>query len=133
MPATKLTISDQTATGKFVGETVVEFLTERITVRELIRSRVYQEVGDYNRRKPEAFRGLVQPAEAERAVSGDYRMRSPRDVDWKVQFERACDAFEHNGFFVLVNDRQAESLEEEIVLGPETRVAFVKLVPLVGG
>jgi hypothetical protein len=133
MAATTLTISDQTATGKSVGETVVEFLTERITVRELIRSRVYQEVQDYNRRKPEAFRGLVQPDEAERALNGDYRMRSSRDVDWRAQFERACDAFERNGFFVLVNDRQAETLEEEIVLGAETRVAFVKLVPLVGG
>jgi hypothetical protein len=28
---------------------VLDFLTERITVRELIRSRVYQEVKDYNK------------------------------------------------------------------------------------
>jgi hypothetical protein len=34
---------------------------------------------------------------------------------------------------VLVGDRQPDSLDEEITVGPETRVSFVKLVPLVGG
>jgi len=34
---------------------------------------------------------------------------------------------------VLVDDRQAESLDEDIVVKPETRVSFLKLVPLVGG
>lgn len=66
--AATLTIRDETATGKNVGETVVEFLTERITVRELIRSRVYQEVQDYNRRQPETFRGLVQPTNAQQTA-----------------------------------------------------------------
>src|SRR5688500_10399333 len=65
--AATLTIRDETATGKNVGETVVEFLTERITVRELIRSRVYQEVQDYNLRQGDTFRGLVQPAGAQQA------------------------------------------------------------------
>ena len=35
----------------------LELLTERLSVRELIRSRVFQEVKDYNARKPEFFRG----------------------------------------------------------------------------
>ena len=131
MPAT-LTIHDQTATGRSVGQTVVEFLTERITVRELIRSRVYQEVQDYNHRQPETFRGLVQPDDAEKTLNG-YRLRQPRQIDWKAQYEKACDAFERNGFFILIDDHQAMSLEEEIVLYPTTTVSFVQLTPLVGG
>lgn len=130
--ASTLTIHDQTATGRSVGQTVVEFLTERITVRELIRSRVYQEVQDYNRRKPETFNALIQPTDAEETLNG-YRLRSPRQIDWQKQFENACDAFNRNGFFILVDDRQAESLEEKVILRPDTRVAFVKLTPLVGG
>lgn len=42
--------------------------SERVTVREIIRSRVYQEVEEYNARQPEYFRGLVQPAGAEKTL-----------------------------------------------------------------
>lgn len=131
--AATLTIRDETATGKSVGETVIEFLTERITVRELIRGRVYQEVQDYNLKRPNAFRGLVQPTDAEQTLNGSYKLKKRRELDWKGQFDRACDAFERNGFFVLIDDRQAESLDDEFTIAPQTTVSFVKLVPLVGG
>jgi hypothetical protein len=131
MPAT-LTIHDKTAGGKSVGQTVVEFLTENITVRELIRSRVYQEVDDFNRRKPETFKGLVQPDDTEQTLNG-YRLRQPRQIDWNIQFKKACDAFERNGFFVLIDDQQAMSLDQQVVLRPETNVSFVRLMQLVGG
>ena len=127
-----ITIRDETLTGQSIAEYPLDLLTERVTVRELIRSRVYQEVQDYNRRKPETFRGLVQPTDAEQTLNG-FRVRDHRQIDWTKQFDRACDAFERNGFFVLVDDRQPEALDEEITVGPDTRVSFVKLVPLVGG
>src|SRR3954464_1531884 len=104
MPAL-LTVNDQTPTGKTTHSVTLEFPTERVTVRELIRSRVYQEVQDYNRRRPETFRGLVQPTDAEETLNG-FRVRDRREIDWKRQFEKACEAFERNGFFVLIDDRQ---------------------------
>ena len=127
-----ITIRDETLTGQSIGEHPLDLLTERVTVRELIRSRVYQEVQDYNRRQPETFRGLIQPTDAEQTLNG-YRVRGHRQIDWKAQFEKACDAFERNGFFVLVNDRQPDSLDEELTIDPTKTVTFVKLVPLVGG
>jgi len=111
---------------------VLDFLTERITVRELIRSRVYQEVKDYNTRQPEYFRGLVQPTEAEQTLNG-YKLRQPRQIDWEQQFENAIAAFQRNSFIILVDDEQVTELQEEIVIAPETSVTFLKLVPLVGG
>lgn len=131
MPAS-LTVRDETTTGGITHEMVIDFLTERITVRELIRSRVYQEVEDHNRRQPDEFRGLVQPTDAERTLNG-FRLKSPRQIDWKPQFERACEAFEKNRILILVGDRQAESLDEEITIGPGAAASFVKLTPLVGG
>jgi hypothetical protein len=135
-----LTIRDETATGKTTGELTLDVLDETITVRELIRSRVYQEVQDHNRRKASAepikFNGLVTPRDEERmlnAGSGGDRPRHLREIDWRKQFDVACDAFQRNGFFVLVDDKQVESLDEQITIGATTTVSFVRLMPLVGG
>jgi hypothetical protein len=129
-----LTICDQTTSGSLTGQSVLEFLADRITVRELIRSRVYQEVQDYNHAKSDGalFNGLVQPTGAEQALNG-VRLKKHREIDWKQQFEKACDAFTRNGIFILLEDRQLETLDEEIELKPGMQVNFVRLVPLVGG
>ena len=132
---TTLTIRDETtfAFGDDGGGAfMLDVLTERITVRELIRTRVYEEVRDYNLRQPEYFRGLVQPTGAERTLNG-FRVLQRRELDPEAQFEKAIESFYRNGFLILVNDRQVEELEEEIGIQPDTTVAFLKLVPLVGG
>lgn len=128
-----LHVHDETTTGDRTGETVLEFMTDRITVRELIRSRVYQEVQDYNLRKTTApFRGLVQPSPTEQALNKS-GSSSPRELDWKRQFAAACEAFAAGRVLILIDEHQAEDLEEAIVIAPGTDVAFLKLVPLVGG
>jgi hypothetical protein len=127
-----LTVFDE-VTGKGRGEPILlEFLTDNITVRELIRQRVFQEVKDYNAGGSPVFRGLVQPTDSEEALNG-YKVNRSRTLDWKPQFEEACQAFEATQVLVLVDDRQAESLDDEITITPQTEVTFLKLVPLVGG
>ncbi len=102
------------------------------TARELIRSRVCEEVSRHNQSLPEVFCGLVQPEESERILNG-FRMKVKRPLDWEVQFERACSSFERNGFLLIVDGRQATDLDERIELRVDSEVQFVKLVPLVGG
>ena len=101
-------------------------------MQELIRRRVYQDVKDYNARQTDVFQGLVQPTDAEQTLNG-YRMKRVRPIDWETQYERAIAAFRNNGFILLINDEQADSLEQEIVLKPDTSATFLKLMPLVGG
>ena len=130
-----LTIRDETASGSLTNELTLDVLDEAITVRELVRSRVYQEVQDFNLRQRQGdamYRGLVTPTGAERALNG-VRLRAAREIDWKQQFDKACEAFTRNGFFILIDDRQAESLDQTITLRHDTKVSFVKLMPLVGG
>jgi len=131
MPTT-LTIRDETLNGESLAEWALDVLTDHITVRELIRSRVYQEVQDFNRKSPEVFRGFIQPEGAEKTLNG-WKLTKQRQLDWHKQFERGLEAFEKNQVLILVNDRQAESLDEEIEVGPETRVTFLRLTALVGG
>jgi len=131
---TSLKISDLTTAsiGKPEHTFTVHVTGETITARELIRLRVFQEVETYNQELPRAFRMLVQPSEAERTLNG-FKFSKPRQVDPQAQFDKAIEAFEGNGFLVLVDDRQVEGLDDEIALRPETSVSFLKLVPLVGG
>ena len=132
MAATMLTIRDESLNGDSLNEWALEVMTERITVRELIRSRVYQEVQDYNLQQGEVGRGLVQPEGAEKTLNG-WKLNKPRQLDWKAQFQKAVEAFEANQILILMNDRQAESLEEEFVIDPNTKVTFLRLTMLVGG
>jgi hypothetical protein len=128
-----LTIRDEEMTGEAVNEFSLDFLTEHITVRELIRSRVYQEVKDHNAKQHQTeFRGLVQPTDAERTLNG-YRLKRPRQIDWKEQFEKAAEAFQKNQILILVNGRQLESLDDEIEVRADTTVTFLRLALLVGG
>jgi hypothetical protein len=132
-----LTIRDETTAGHISEERPLQVPSERLTVRELIRERVYQEVQDFNQKKGEQiFRGLVQPSDAERVLNGQregYRLKSHRPIEWKPQFEKALEAFERNGFFILIDDAQAESLDQEFTVSSRTQVSFVKLTLLVGG
>ena len=131
MPAT-LTIRDETTSGETVHEFPLDVLTDRLTVGELIRSRVYQEVKDFNARQPAEFKGLVQPTDAERTLNG-YRLRPQRQIDWKSQYKRTLAAFRTGQILILVDDHQLASLSEEIIVTPTTRVSFLRLTPLIGG
>jgi len=102
------------------------------TAREIIQSRVREEVSRHNESLPEVFCGLVQPEESERILNG-FRMKARRPLDWEVQFERACSSFTRNGFLLIVDGCQATELDERIELRADSEVQFVKLVPLVGG
>jgi hypothetical protein len=130
-------VKDESPAGQSLHEMALEFLSERITVRELLRERVYHEVREFNRHEDKTvFTGLVQPGDTEQFLNGqrpEYRLKAHRIIDWEAQFSYAQEAFAKNGFFILIDDKQAESLDQEFVIGPMTNVIFVKLVPLVGG
>jgi hypothetical protein len=130
--ATALTIHDEGTSGGRIRSFRLQLASERITVRELIERRVTQEVEQYNSAQPERFEGLVQPTGSERVLNG-YRLPKKRMLDAAEQSAKAIEAFERSGFFLLVDDRQLDRLEDEIVVRPDTEVRFVKLVPLIGG
>lgn len=132
-----LTVRDETTDGRISSEKPLTFPAEQITVRELIRERVYQEVQDFNLASGEdVFRGLVQPSDTEQVLNegrAGYRMKKRRRIDWKEQFEKATEAFQKNAYFILIDDKQAETLDDEFSIRPSTEVSFIKLTLLVGG
>jgi len=125
-----LPILDETTAGERRSAGEFQFEAETLTLREIIRRRVQQEVERFNRSDIEVFRGLVQPEETERILNG---VRERPVLDWQKQYARALAAFQGNGFLVFVDDRQITDPDETVHLTAHTKVAFLKLVPLIGG
>jgi hypothetical protein len=129
-----ITVRDETFPGRRSAALTLEFLAERVTVRELIRSRVYQEVTEHNAAcaLAPAGRQCIAPTATERLLNSP-AAAAPKRLDWEQQFERALQAFHRHGFLVLVNGQQYDLLDAEIELRADTQITFLRLVPLAGG
>jgi len=127
-----ITIKDETAAGEVFNKIPVSFASELVSVKDIVRARVFADVEAYNQRLPEYFKGLVQPGEAELALNG-YKMKERRPVDPEKQYAIALEAFSRNGYFVLIDNIQAEDPEQMVVINAHTDISFIKLTPLVGG
>ena len=126
-----ITIVDESTFGK-QHTWDLSFLEETLTLTEIIRQRIYQEVTEYNAKQTGLFHGLVQPTETEQSLNG-YEFKKKRSLDWHVQYKQALTAFSRRGFIVLVDGRQVTDLSSSVKLHAGSTVTFFKLVPLVGG
>ena len=129
MPLT-LSLHDESTSGENTEAGSFQFDSTRLTLSEIIRRRVQQEVARFNETEHEVFRGLVQPEESERILNG---IPSRPILDERRQFAKAITAFKGNGFLVLLDDRQITDLDEPLDLTPRSRITFLRLVPLAGG
>ncbi len=128
---TTITIIDESTLGENRAWSL-DLLDKTVSLRELIRRRIYQEVAKYNARQSVYFHGLVQPTGAELTLNG-YRLKTAHQLDWKAQYEKALEAFTYRGYILLVDDKQVADLDTSIELHAGTEVTFLKLIPLVGG
>ena len=127
-----LRIFDQTNAEQREPAITLQLASERLKVRDLIERRVREEVERFNRDQPRVYRGLVQPADTEITLNG-YRLRKPKKIDWRQQADAAIDAFENGRIYILFDDRQLDTLDDELTVTAKTEVIFLKLVALIGG
>lgn len=125
-----LTVSDETATGASIHEWAIPDVPDLLPVRDIIRLRVRDEVARSQLSGGDRYQGLVRPTPFEATVNGP---TTRRPIDWERQADKAILAFQRNGFFLLIDDRQVTSLDELIDLRRGDRVTFIRLVPLAGG
>ncbi len=127
-----LSVRDEDFSGKLLQEISIGLSVERISVKDIIEARVRQEVENYNNKQPEYYNGLIEPTDAEKTVNG-YRLKKKKVIDAEQQVYIALNAFQQNRFFILVDDQQCDSLDQQIKLDADKKISFVKLTPLVGG
>lgn len=129
----KITIKDETLAGDILDTIELVVSSEILTVKEIIAARVAAEIDAYNKKLPEYFKGLVQPTEAEKTLNGFKLKDKKKTIDVEKQVFVALDAFQKNGYFVLIDNNQAESLQQQVLVRENTSISFIKLTPLVGG
>ena len=112
---------------------MIDFLTERITLRDLIKSRVYHEVKDTNAKRSISGTAMFELSATEQMLNEMKKPREFKPIEFQPEYDKAIDAFLKGRYFVLVDNHQPADLDEEIVLHPDTKLNFVKLVFLTGG
>jgi hypothetical protein len=108
------------------------------TLRDLISRVVRNEVQAFKARQQERklFRALTAAEIEKGAVRGKIEMGGS-DIDQKVDEEAAVgtalQAFEDGLYLVILDGAEQKSLDAQVFLKPDSRVAFVRLVMLAGG
>ena len=125
-------IKDEQLNGTITNQFEIEIESYSISTQQLIEKRVKHEIEIYNNKLPDYFNGLVKPSDAERTLNG-FKLKPKQIIDVEKQIYVALDAFQKNGFFILVDNQQLEELSQIVNLNSKSTISFVKLTPLVGG
>jgi hypothetical protein len=115
--------------------------SERVSAREIIRSRVEAEVHELNQAKERpdgrapAARSHMVLAESEARLNSapSKAWAWAKSLDVEAEVDRAIAAFGSRRFIMLLDGRQIDDLDEAVGLRPESEVVFVHLTPLKGG
>ena len=100
---TPLMIHDETASGTLLNQVCLLLESRYITVEELLRRRIEQEVESFSSDTGEGVFQL-QPAGSHAALR----------------------SFRERGFVIFVNNRRVDDLAQEVEVSPNTSVRFVQ-------
>ena len=128
--------SEQSLAGEIFDNLQLELSGERITAKELIRSRVFQKVKDYNvsemHREDSTSDKLVPRDESEQILNGHPEI-TDRMADWQTEFHRAVESFRKKQILVLVDEKQLTDLDEVVQVDSTSEISFLRLTMLAGG
>ncbi|GEM_PF-697586 len=117
---------------------------EQLTLADLIRRTVEEQVRELLAQKLDVLaieraldRCYLTDDEVSAQAERDGAVRLPKrrlgQIDAEVEVGRALAAFESRSYVVFVDGRQVENLEAKINMRLDTRVTFLRLMPLAGG
>lgn len=120
----------------------LQYPSETVTMRDLIARRVEEEVAQVNQMKRDPDRikaehrmflaGLTRRS-PEVLLNAKSKKNPGEPINPHVAVETALKAFKAGQYFVLLNDKQYEDLDEVVRLTPNSEVVFLRLSALIGG
>ncbi|MFL5732352.1 MAG: hypothetical protein ACJ78Q_04050 [Chloroflexia bacterium] len=113
-------------------------LGDNVTLRDLITRIVLHEVDAFRSRQEERrLTRILSREQIERGATAGKIEMGGSDLDQEVDPDRAVGAalraFEDGFYFVFLDGAQQRSLDQTVLLGEDSAVTFVRLVPLAGG
>lgn len=123
-----ITLQDASLQGQQQSPWQMNIFEEQSTLREILRSRIYQEVSEYNAQKRSQSLCLITLMPVGRPQAD-----AAPPVDWQIHYKRAVEAFKKKRYLVLINGRQMTKLDAPVHLTDQTTITFLKLIPLIGG
>ncbi len=127
-----LTIGEEAPGGGAKRSSQV-LLPERLTVRQLIGAYVDAQIAQQQSAEL-VHQSFFIPTEDELILNQkSHSVPKSKPLDREKLQTRALLAFEQNRYFILIDNNQAENLDQEIVLTSQSQVTFLRLTPLVGG
>jgi hypothetical protein len=111
---------------------------EQITLGDLISQIVLEEVAAFRQRQSDRrLITVLTSRQIEQAASKGKVSMGGEELDQKVDdqtaVETALQAFKDGFYMVFVNDQQIPALDSLVLLNEDTKVTFVRLIPLAGG
>lgn len=125
----------------------LELVSERISVRELISRAVSEQIKELTEtqhaeaevvritltRQYLTAKDVATQAETGRIRLPSERKREEMSINLDQEIALALQGFSAQAFRVVVDGVAMDSLDEDIVLKPNTKITFLRLMPLVGG
>ena len=114
--------------------------SERLTIREIITRRVEEEIlrVNYKNQIPERIKAehrmfLAELTQTSPEVLLNADTKKKKLVNPVTAVSTALESFKAGGFFLLLNEKQYDSLDDKVILTPNSEVIFLRLTPLLGG
>ena len=119
------------------GETLSISATNLLTLKALIEMVVRHEVEEFRLRQADRqFLRVLTEADINAAKAQgkiDMGQHDPQTVDENAAIATALQGFEDGLYYVFIDDQQYETLDQHVALRDETRLTFIRLMPLAGG
>lgn len=132
----RLDIFDETLFKPSTFMMSLDMMSATTNARQILKERIYADCLRANTQTSATSAPIVSPSDQEIALNSKSVKPTPkRHLDWQTEFDKAVEAFKHNGFMLFIDDRQISDLDETITLkehDPST-VTFIKLIALQGG
>lgn len=103
-------ISDENPNGTIINQVYLSFEQPTVTIEQLIKARVEQEIGAYD-------------ASAKASTDNIALRQGPSNKSRHIVFS----SFRVNGFFIRVNGKIVHELDQKISIHPNTQVCFVQM------
>jgi len=120
------TISVRSLIEKTVEQQIQAMLSKDAGEAELLRHALNAQYLTHEeiQRQSESGQIRLQPARSPEA---------PQSIDPNKEIATAIRGFQQKAFKVVVDGEVMESLDDTLVIGPTTKIIFLRLTPLVGG